>query len=184
MADLAEELKAYGGALREGLTGRQTYSLEVPGAASAAGLSVVSFKAVERLDPFVAHLRLTQASRVYRRQTIPETFRPILCRHDFNGPQFSFRLRSKHPQLAFRTQCWMSDWDYSLREARQPLPKPPGLYDEQFTLKDEHSGESLPHIPYRIETADGKVFRGVTDAAGRTMRVFADKAQALKIFKE
>lgn len=72
----------------------------------------------------------------------------------------------------------------SLREARQSLPKPPGLYDEQFTLKDEHSGEILPHIPYRIETADGKVFHGVTDAAGRTMRVFADKAQALKIFKE
>jgi type VI secretion system secreted protein VgrG len=72
----------------------------------------------------------------------------------------------------------------SLREARQSLPKPPGLYDEQFTLKDEHSGEILPHIPYRIETADGKVFHGVTDAAGRTMRVFAEKAQALKIFKE
>ena len=72
----------------------------------------------------------------------------------------------------------------SLREARQALPKPPGLYDEQFTLKDEHSGESLPHIPYRIETADGQVIQGVTDAAGRTMRVFADKAQALKIFKE
>ncbi|HJP68782.1 MAG TPA: type VI secretion system tip protein VgrG [Sphingomicrobium sp.] len=72
----------------------------------------------------------------------------------------------------------------SLTEAMQSLPKPPGLYDEQFTLKDEHSGEILPHQPYRIETAGGEVIQGVTDAAGRTIRVFADKAQALTIFKE
>lgn len=71
----------------------------------------------------------------------------------------------------------------SLQEAIQPLPKPPGLYDEQFTLRDEHTGEVLPHLPYRIETASGEVIEGVTDAAGRTIRVFADKAQALKIFK-
>ena len=71
----------------------------------------------------------------------------------------------------------------SLNDAMQPLPKPPGLYDEQFTLRDEHTGEILPHLPYRIETAAGEVIEGVTDAAGRTIRVYADKAQDIKILK-
>ncbi|MDR3380594.1 DUF2345 domain-containing protein, partial [Cupriavidus basilensis] len=71
----------------------------------------------------------------------------------------------------------------SLNDAMQPLPKPPGLYDEQFTLRDEHTGEILPHLPYRIETAAGEVIEGVTDAAGRTIRVYADKAQDIKIHK-
>src|SRR5437868_4078717 len=45
VADLVEGLKTYGGALLEGLSGRQAYFLEVPGTASAAVLSVVSFEA-------------------------------------------------------------------------------------------------------------------------------------------
>ena len=70
----------------------------------------------------------------------------------------------------------------TLSDAMQPLPKPPGLYDEQFTLLDEHSGEALPFHPYQIETVDG-IVEGVTDALGRTVRIYADKAQPLKIFK-
>jgi type VI secretion system secreted protein VgrG len=54
MAGVLGELKAYGAeALRNAVavtvTGRQAYFLEVPGSVSAAGLSVVSFEAVERL---------------------------------------------------------------------------------------------------------------------------------------
>ncbi|HDR8931150.1 TPA: type VI secretion system tip protein VgrG [Burkholderia vietnamiensis] len=70
----------------------------------------------------------------------------------------------------------------SLNDALNGMPKPGGLYDEQFTLRDEHTGEVLAHTPYRIETPSGPV-EGVTDAAGRTARVFSDKAQVLKIFK-
>ncbi len=72
----------------------------------------------------------------------------------------------------------------SLQGATQFLLKPPGLYDEQFTLKDEHTGEILPNLPYRIETASGEVIRGVSDEAGRTARIYADKAGAVKLFKE
>ncbi|KGC70227.1 Rhs element Vgr family protein [Burkholderia pseudomallei] len=70
----------------------------------------------------------------------------------------------------------------SLNDALNGMPKPGGLYDEQFTLRDEHTGEVLAHMPYRIETPSGLV-EGITDAAGRTSRIYSDKAQVLKIFK-
>jgi type VI secretion system secreted protein VgrG len=42
------------------VAGRQVYFLEVPGASSAAELSVVSFEAVERLgDPYRVTVQLT-----------------------------------------------------------------------------------------------------------------------------
>jgi type VI secretion system secreted protein VgrG len=71
----------------------------------------------------------------------------------------------------------------TLKEVTTPLPKPLGLFDEQFTLHDEHTGELLPHHPYRIETASGEIVEGLTDALGNTVRMYADKSQALKIFK-
>ncbi|WP_043368116.1 contractile injection system protein, VgrG/Pvc8 family, partial [Cupriavidus sp. WS] len=41
-------------------TGRQAYFLEVPGTASAAALSVVSFEAVERMgEPYAVTIQLT-----------------------------------------------------------------------------------------------------------------------------
>ncbi|KVQ54758.1 type VI secretion system Vgr family protein [Burkholderia territorii] len=70
----------------------------------------------------------------------------------------------------------------SLNDALNGMPKPGGLYDEQFTLRDEHTGEVLAHMPYRIETPSGLV-EGVTDAVGRTSRIYSDKAQVLKVFK-
>lgn len=70
----------------------------------------------------------------------------------------------------------------SLNDALNGMPKPGGLYDEQFTLRDEHTGEVLAHMPYRVETPSGLV-EGITDAAGRTSRIYSDKAQVLKIFK-
>jgi type VI secretion system secreted protein VgrG len=70
----------------------------------------------------------------------------------------------------------------SLNDATAALPKPGGLYDEQFTLRDEHTGEAIAHMPYRIESGSG-VLEGVTDELGRTSRISSDKAEALKIFK-
>lgn len=184
MADWMAEIRRYGysdsdsdgAALRKRLTGQQAYALKVPGAASAAALSVVSFQAVERLgepytvtiqlthplaldradylgreaafliepadgsearkfagcitrfsqtrqtrdffgyevvvEPLVARLKLTQASRIYQHKTAPAIIEAILRRHDLEGHQFSFRLRRKYPQLAFRMQYQLSDWDY------------------------------------------------------------------------
>ncbi|WP_082079616.1 type VI secretion system Vgr family protein [Cupriavidus basilensis] len=177
MAEGFGELKAAGERALDVLTtGRQTYFLEVPGAAGAADLSVVSFEAVERLgepytvtiqlthplvldraeylnreaafliapadgseprkfagcitrfsqtrqtrdfsgyeivvEPLVARLRLTQASRIYQQQTAPQIIEAILRRHDLKGHQFVFKTRRKYPTHAFRMQYRMSDWDY------------------------------------------------------------------------
>ena len=69
--------------------------------------------------------------------------------------------------------------------------KPPALpqsvvNDEQFVLRDEKSGEIMPLAPYRIESEDGQVLaRGITDAEGKTVRVFTGtNAQKLNMFHE
>jgi type VI secretion system secreted protein VgrG len=176
MADLMEGLKTNGSTLLRGLTGRQAYFLQVPGTASAAALSVVSFEAVERMgepytltiqlthpleldradylgkaatflidagddteprkfagcvtrfsrtrktrdflgyeiviEPLVARLQLTRASRIYQHQTAPQIIETILRRHDLQGHQFDFRLRRKYPEHKFRFQHQLSDWSY------------------------------------------------------------------------
>uniref|UniRef100_UPI00339D4A83 type VI secretion system Vgr family protein n=1 Tax=Cupriavidus necator TaxID=106590 RepID=UPI00339D4A83 len=176
MANLVEELKTYGDALRKGVTGRQAYFLKVPGTVSASALSVVSFEAVERLgdpytvtiqlthpleldradylgkeatflitpadateprkfagcitrfsrtrqtrdfsgyeivvQPLVARLRLTRASRIHQQKTAPQIIESILRRHGLKGHQFAFKLRRKYAQHTFRMQYEMADWDY------------------------------------------------------------------------
>ncbi|WP_454762508.1 type VI secretion system Vgr family protein [Cupriavidus campinensis] len=158
------------------LTGQQSYFLKVPGAASAVGLSVVSFTTVERLgepyavtvqlthpleldraeylgkpatfvidpadeseprtfagcvtrfsktrqtrdfhgyemvvEPLVARLRLTRATRIYQHKTAPQIIEAILRRHELLGHQFAFKLRREYPQHKFRFQYQMSDWEY------------------------------------------------------------------------
>ncbi|WP_059412283.1 type VI secretion system Vgr family protein [Cupriavidus basilensis] len=174
MAEGFDEFKAIGN--RALTTGRQAYFLEVPGTASAAALSVVSFEAVERMgepyavtiqlthpleldragylgkdatfliapadgseprkfagcitrfsktrqtrdfcgyeivvEPLVARLRLTCASRIYQQQTAPQIIEAILRRHDLKGHQFAFKTRRKYPQHKLRMQYQISDWDY------------------------------------------------------------------------
>ncbi|EHP40162.1 Rhs element Vgr protein [Cupriavidus basilensis OR16] len=176
MTDPVAQLRAYGTALLKELTGRQAYFLEVPAAASAAALSVVSFEAVERMgepytvtiqlthplpleradylgkdatflidpadgteprkfagcitrfsqtkqthdfssyeivvEPLVARLQLTRASRVYQNKTGPQIIEAILRRHDLKGHQFVFKTRREYPQHKFRLQYQMSDWAY------------------------------------------------------------------------
>src|SRR5450830_625703 len=172
--------------LLKSITGQQQYHVKVPGTASAAALSVVSFEAVETLgepyrivvqlthplelsradylgkeasfnitpstidalaghvdspqegrtfsgcithfnkskqthdfhsyeiviEPLVARLRLTKASRVFQKQTSPQIIEAILRRHDFNGNQFQFKTRRTYPEHAFRLQYQLSDWDF------------------------------------------------------------------------
>src|SRR5450830_1299324 len=162
-------------ALVHAVTGRQNYHITVPGAVSAALLSVESFQAVEKLgepyrimielthpqeleradylnkeatfsiaaglheprsfagcitqfnkrkqtadfhsyefivEPLVARLRLTNASRSFQKQTAPQIIEAILRRHDFNGNQFQFKTRRTYPEHAFRLQYQLSDWDF------------------------------------------------------------------------
>ncbi|WP_227461271.1 type VI secretion system Vgr family protein [Cupriavidus pauculus] len=56
----ADQLEEMGGGLLKAVTGLQPYHLKVLGANSAAGLSVVSFEATERLgEPYSVKIRLT-----------------------------------------------------------------------------------------------------------------------------
>jgi uncharacterized protein (DUF2345 family) len=59
------------------------------------------------------------------------------------------------------------------------------LYNEQFVLQDELSGEPMIHTPYKIVLDDGRVMRGVTDEAGRTLRIgTGGKAVGLKLMPD
>jgi hypothetical protein len=53
-------------------------------------------------------------------------------------------------------------------------------YDELIVLKDEQ-GHAVANQRYRIETADGQVFEGVTNDAGETTRVRTDGPTQLTI---
>jgi hypothetical protein len=53
-------------------------------------------------------------------------------------------------------------------------------YDELIVLKDEQ-GQPVVNQRYRIETADGQVFEGVTNDAGETTRVRTDGPVQLTI---
>ncbi|RQR42336.1 type VI secretion system Vgr family protein [Burkholderia sp. Bp9142] len=70
----------------------------------------VSYRIV--VEPFVARLRLVEATRIYQQQSVPEIIESILRRHEFRAHQFSFKLRHAYPRLAFRMQYRMSDWAY------------------------------------------------------------------------
>jgi type VI secretion system secreted protein VgrG len=64
------------------------------------------------IEPLVARLRLTHASRIYQKKTAPQIIESILRKHDFNGNQFQFKTRRSYPEHAFRMQYQLSDWDY------------------------------------------------------------------------
>src|SRR5450830_1318216 len=199
-------------ALVHAVTGRQNYHITVPGAASAALLSVVSFQAVEKLgepyrimielthpqeleradylnkeatfsiaaglheprsfagcithfnkrkqtadfhsyefviEPLVARLRLTKASRVFQKQTAPQIIEASLRRHDFNGNQFQFKTRRTYPEHAFRLQYQLSDWDFI-----HLLMQQEGLYS-YFTLGKFGDiivfGDDIDHYIYKPE---------------------------------
>ncbi len=60
MMDVTDDLKSWGDGLPRSVTRLQPYHLKVLGANSAAGLSVVSFEATERLgEPYSVKIRLT-----------------------------------------------------------------------------------------------------------------------------
>ncbi len=218
MAGELDGLKANGaGALRNAVamtvTGRQACFLEVPGTASAAALSVVSFEAVERLGepyevrvrlthpleldraeylnrdatfiinavddseprkfagwisefsktrqtrdfcayevvvvPQVARLRLTKRSRIYQQKTAPQIVEAILRGHELKGHQFAFKTRRTYPQLAFRMQYEMSDWDYIRLLMEQEglyCYFTPGKFGEMVVF-----GDDIDHYIYQPE---------------------------------
>ncbi|WP_431823359.1 hypothetical protein [Burkholderia sp. F1] len=55
-------------------------------------------------------------------------------------------------------------------------------HDEQFVLCDAATGRPLARVQYRIWTASGKVFSGVTDAMGHSQRVTTTDTEDLQLY--
>jgi type VI secretion system secreted protein VgrG len=62
------------------------------------------------------------------------------------------------------------------------LPKAKDIYNEAFVIRNEETKEPLPHVRYLIESASGVKIEGITDALGRTQRIFTAKSEALKLY--
>ncbi|MGV8865184.1 MAG: PAAR domain-containing protein [Pseudomonas sp.] len=61
-----------------------------------------------------------------------------------------------------------------------PLPMP-GIFNDFFILQDDE-GNPITNYGYRIETADGEIHEGVTDATGHTKCVTTGRSsQMLKV---
>jgi uncharacterized Zn-binding protein involved in type VI secretion len=53
-------------------------------------------------------------------------------------------------------------------------------YDEQFTLLDS-SNRPLANVRYRVRTGESVVANGVTDSAGKTLRIATNASQNLRL---
>jgi type VI secretion system secreted protein VgrG len=62
------------------------------------------------------------------------------------------------------------------------IPKAKEIYNQAFVVKNEETGEPMAHVPYRVESEGGATITGITDAQGRTQRLFTSKQEQLKLF--
>jgi type VI secretion system VgrG family protein len=62
------------------------------------------------------------------------------------------------------------------------LPKSRDIYNEAFVVRNEETKEPMAHVRYRIESASGVRIEGITDALGRTQRIFTPKREELKLY--
>ena len=76
----------------------------------------------------------------------------------------------------------------SLEQALQPMtvadPEFQNPMSERFQVIDKTSKQPKTHVPYRIESEDGTVVRGVTDAEGYTQSHFGLEQQKINLFFE
>ncbi|WP_174998015.1 hypothetical protein [Burkholderia lata] len=68
-----------------------------------------------------------------------------------------------------------------IRNHADSAPAADGRHGEQYVLCDEQSGRPLACVRYRIYTASGQVFSGVTDLEGNTRRVTTRHAEKLRL---
>ncbi|WP_306564765.1 type VI secretion system Vgr family protein, partial [Aquabacterium sp.] len=62
------------------------------------------------------------------------------------------------------------------------LTKANDLFDEQFAITDEQTGEVLPFYKYRMENESGEVLaRGFTDSAGKTSRIHTAQGRKIRV---
>lgn len=60
------------------------------------------------------------------------------------------------------------------------IPHQAPRFQEHFILRNNGTGEPLAGVPYTIRTDDGKVYKGQTDAQGRTDVVWTDSAKPIE----
>ncbi|WP_218065522.1 type VI secretion system Vgr family protein [Escherichia coli] len=74
----------------------------------------------------------------------------------------------------------------SLEQALSPVtvsdPEFHNPMNGRFQIQDQATGQPKPYIPYRIETEDGQVIRGVTDENGCTQAHYGVDPKAIKLF--
>lgn len=61
------------------------------------------------------------------------------------------------------------------------LPAAKDIYNEAFVVLDEETKQPMAHVRYRLESASGVVVEGITDALGRTQRIFTAKREELTL---
>jgi type VI secretion system secreted protein VgrG len=61
------------------------------------------------------------------------------------------------------------------------LPKAKEIYNEAFVIVNEETKEPMPYVRYRLESASGVKIEGITDAKGRTQRIFTSKSEMLTL---
>jgi len=61
------------------------------------------------------------------------------------------------------------------------IPKKSPRFQEHFVLRNNETGELLAGVPYTIKTNEGNVYRGETDAEGRTDVVWTDSPLPVEV---
>jgi type VI secretion system secreted protein VgrG len=61
------------------------------------------------------------------------------------------------------------------------LPKTTNIYNQAFVVVNEETKEPMPYVRYRLETPSGARIEGITDALGRTQRIFTSKSEMLTL---
>ena len=65
--------------------------------------------------------------------------------------------------------------------SKPDLPKAKEIYNEAFVILDEETKQPMAHVRYRLESGSGVVVEGITDALGRTQRIFTPKIEELTL---
>ena len=65
--------------------------------------------------------------------------------------------------------------------ASSTLPELKKIFNEAFVIVNEETKEPMAYVRYRLESASGVKVEGVTDALGRTQRIFTSKSEMLTL---
>jgi Rhs element Vgr protein len=65
--------------------------------------------------------------------------------------------------------------------SKPDLPKAKDIYNEAFVVLNEETKQPMANVRYRLESASGVIVDGITDAQGRTQRVFTAKREELTL---